>query len=143
PELLEVAARCQKTALAKGASATAVRAYKVRDVSVQWRDGKLEQINEATTRGVGLQLYVDGRYASVSSSDLRPAALETFIGDSVAMTRTLSPDPFRSLPDPALDAGQASVDLQIEDPAYPTVTPEMRRRLAQDIEAAAREVPGR
>jgi PmbA protein len=143
PELFEVAERCAAVAQSKGAREVAARAYKVRDVSVQWRDGKLEQIGEATTRGVGLQLYVDGRYASVSSSDLRPEALETFIGDSVAMTRTLSPDPFRALPDPALYAGQASVDLMIEDPAYASVTPEMRRRLAQDIEAAAREVPGR
>jgi len=142
PELLEVAERCQKIALAKGASEVASRAYKVRDVSVQWRDGKLEQINEATTRGVGLQLYVDARYSSVSSSDLRPEALDTFIGDAVTMTRTLAQDPFRTLPDPKLYAGQASVDLQIEDPAYPTVTPEKRRGAARAIEAAARSVKG-
>ena len=60
-------------------------------MSVQWRDGRVEQINEATTRGVGLQLYVDGRYSSVSSSDLRPEALEAFIADSIAMTRSPGP----------------------------------------------------
>src|SRR4249920_1569740 len=134
PELFAVAERCAEIARKKGAGEVAARAYKVRDVSVQWRDGKLEQINEATTRGVGLQLYVDGRYASVTSSDLRPEALDTFIGDSVAMTRTLSADPFRALPDPALYAGQANVDLKLEDPAYPTVTPEQRRRFAQELE---------
>ena len=142
PELFAVAGRCAEIARKKGAHEVAARAYKVRDVTVQWRDGKLEQINEATTRGVGLQLYVDGRYASVTSSDLRPEALDTFIGDSVAMTRTLAADPFRSLPDPALYAGQASVDLKLEDPAYPTVTPERRRRLAEELEAAARAVQG-
>jgi PmbA protein len=129
-------------ALAKGASATAVRAYKVRDVGVQWRDGRLEQINEATTRGVGLQLYVDGRYSAVQSSDLRPEALETFIADAVSMTRTLAEDPHRLLPEPALYAGQAGVDLQIEDPAYATVTPERRREAARALEAAARGVKG-
>jgi PmbA protein len=142
PELFEVAERCQKLALQKGASEAAARAYKVRDVTVQWRDGKIEQINEATTRGVGLQLYVDGRYSAVSSSDLRPAALETFIGDAVTMTRSLAKDPFRSLPDPKLYEGQASVDLRLEDPAYSTVTPEQRRTVAQEIEAAARSVKG-
>jgi PmbA protein len=142
PDLFAVAERCAEIARTKGANEVAARAYKVRDVSVQWRDGKLEQINEATTRGVGLQLYVDGRYASVTSSDLRPEALDTFIGDSVAMTRTLSPDRFRALPDPALYLGQAAVDLKLEDPAYPTVTPEQRRRLAQELEAAARSVKG-
>jgi PmbA protein len=119
-----------------------VRTYNVRDVSVEWRDGKVEKINEATTRGVGLQLYVDGRYSSVQSSDLRPAALEEFIADSVAMTRSLTPDPHRTLADPALYEGQPKVDLKLEDPAYPTVTAERRRALAQEMEEAARSVKG-
>jgi PmbA protein len=131
-----------KAARAKGASEVAVRAYRVRDVAVQWRDGKLEQINESTTRGVGLQLYVDGRYSAVSTSDLRPEALDVFIADSVAMTRTLVKDPFRSLPEPKLYVGQASLDLQLDDPAYVKVTPETRRRLARELEDAARSVKG-
>ena len=40
------------------------------------------------------------------------------------MTRVLAKDPFRALPDPKLYEGQASVDLQLADPAYPTVTPD-------------------
>lgn len=142
PDLAEVADLCLKIAKAKGASDVAVRSYKVRDVSVEWRDGKVEKINEATTRGVGLQLFVDGRYSSVQSSDVRPEALETFIGDSVTMTRTLARDPHRSLADPALYQGQARVDLQLEDPAYTTVTAEQRRKLAREIEDAARSVKG-
>ena len=142
PELLAVAERCQEIALAQGAQQAAARAYKVRDVSVQWRDGKIEQIGEATTRGVSLQLYVDGRFSAVSSSDLRPQALEAFIADAVVMTRTLALDPFRSLADPELYAGQANVDLLLEDSAYPTVSPEQRRQVAQELEAAARSVKG-
>ena len=138
----EIAHACVKTAKAKGASEVAARGYKVRDVAVQWRDGKLEQITESTTRGIGLQLYVDGRYSSVSTSDLRPKALEAFIADAVAMTRTLVADPFRSLPEPALYAGQAAVDLKLADPAYTTVTPEMRRELSKELEDAARSVKG-
>jgi PmbA protein len=140
--MLEIAHGAVRTALRKGASQAAVRAYRVRDVAVQWRDGKLEQINESTTRGVGLQLYVDGRYSAVSSSDLRPDALETFIADSVTMTRALVADPFRSLPEPELYAGQADVDLRLADPDYESVTPETRRRLARELEEAARAVPG-
>jgi PmbA protein len=141
-EMFQVAERAVDTARKKGAAQVGVRAYKVRDVTVQWRDGKLEQINEATTRGVAIQLYVDGRYSSVSSSDLRPEALDTLIVDQVQMTRSLEADPFRSLADPALYAGQASVDLRLEDPAYTTVSPEQRRHLAQGLEAAARAVKG-
>jgi PmbA protein len=141
-DMKDIAHGCVKTALARGASQAGVRAYRVRDVAVQWRDGKLEQINEATTRGASVSLYVDGRFSSVSSSDLRPEALERFIGDAVSMTRTLAKDPFRTLPDPKLYEGQAKADLQLEDPAYATVTPEQRRQVAQEIETAARSVKG-
>ena len=140
--LRDVADGAVKTALKKGANQASGRAYRVREVSVTWRDGKLEKIHEATTRGVGISLYVDGRYSTVSSSDLRPEALETFIADAVALTKSLAKDPFRSLPDPKLYEGRAKVDLQLEDPKYAAVTPEERRRIVREVEAAARGVKG-
>ena len=138
----EIARAAMKSALAKGAKEAAATVNRSRNVSLEWRDGKIEKINEATTRGLSLQLYVDGRYSQVSSSDLRPEALDTFIADSITMTRVLAEDPFRALPEPALYEGRASVDLQLDDPAYPTVTPEQRRKAAQQMEEAARAVKG-
>ena len=141
-DVREIARAAMKSALDKGAKEAAATVNRSRNVSLEWRDGKVEKINEATTRGLSLQLYVDGRYSQVSSSDLRPEALSTFIADSVTMTRVLSEDPFRALPEPALYEGRASVDLQLDDPAYPTVTPEQRRKAAQQMEEAARAVKG-
>lgn len=141
-DMKAIAQDAVKTALLKGAQQAAARAYRAREVSVQWRDGKLEKIQESTTRGVGLQLYVDGRYSSVNTSDLRKDALDRFIGDSLAMARSLTADPFRSLPDPGLYAGQAKVDLALDDPAYSAVTPEKRLEFVKTIEAAARGVKG-
>lgn len=140
--LLETAQNAVKIALAKGAKEAAARAYTVRDVEVRWRDGKVEKVQEATTKGLGLQLYADGRYSSVTTSDLRPEAVEKFIADSLAMTKVLTVDPFRSLPDPELYKGQAAVDLLLEDPKYADITAPARRQIARDLEAAARNVPG-
>lgn len=141
-DMLAAAHAAVKAALGKGAQEASARTYRVREVEVKWRDGKLEQIHEATTRGLGLSLYVDGRYSNVSTSDLRPEALDTFIGDSVVLTRALAKDPFRTLPDPKLYEGQAKADLLLEDPKYASVTPEQRRTVAKEIEAAARSVKG-
>ena len=141
-DVREIARAAMKSALAKGAKESAATVSRTRNVSLEWRDGKIEKINEATTRRLTLQLYVDGRYSQVSSSDLRPEALDTFIADSITMTRVLAEDPFRALPEPALYEGRASVDLQLDDPAYPTVTPEQRRKAAQQMEEAARAVKG-
>ncbi len=141
-DLNDIARAAVKSALAKGAKEAAATINRTRNVSVDWRDGKVEKVEEATTRGLSLQLYVDGRYSQVSSSDLRPEALATFISDSVAMTRVLAEDPFRSLPDPVLYQGQAKTDLQLEDPAYAGVTAEQRRAAAKQMEDAARAVKG-
>ena len=140
--LPEIARQAAALARKQGAGEASVGAYRARQVEVAWRDGKLEKVTEATTRGLGLELYVDGRYASVSTSDLRPEALERFIGDAVALARSLSPDPHRRLPDPALYQGQPEVDLDLVDPAYEAVDAPTRRRLAEALESAARAAPG-
>lgn len=141
-EFRGVARDALKTARAGGAQEAAARIAKVREVSVQWRDGQIEQVSESTTRGLALSLYVDGRFASVSTSDLRPDAIPPFIADAVAMTRTLSEDPFRSLPDPHLYSNRPSLDLEFSDPEYRTLTAPRRRDLARSIEEAARSVSG-
>ncbi len=141
-KLLGIARDTAALALRAGANEAAVAAFRARHVEVSWRDGKLDKITEATTRGVGLDLYVNGRYASVSTSDLRPDALERFVTDSVTLARTLAPDPHRRLPEPALYEGQSQMDLDVEDLGYAAVDAGTRRAEAEAIEAAARSVDG-
>jgi PmbA protein len=141
--LIEAARRVVELARRKGAQEVAASAGRARNVDIEWRDGRLEKITEATTRGVGVQLYVDGRYSSLSTSDLRPEAVDKFLTDAVALTRALAPDPYRRLPEPELYQGRASLDLQLEDKRYDAVSPQARRQRAEQIEAAARDVKGR
>ncbi len=142
PSLLDSTRTAAKLALQKGASEAAAGGWQARHVEVAWRDGKIEKVSEATTRGLALDLYVEGRYVAVSTSDLRPEALDRFVEDSVALARKLAPDPHRMLPDPALYTGQAAIDLQLEDPSHASLDSATRRRIAEELEAAARSVPG-
>ncbi|NUP06699.1 MAG: TldD/PmbA family protein [Polyangiaceae bacterium] len=139
--LLDTAKSTVALAQKKGAKDAVASTYKSRDVELQWRDGKVEKVSEATTRGLSLSLYVDGRYSAVSTSDLRPEALERFVEDSIAMARTLAKDDFRSLPDPKLYEGRSSEDLEVYDPKHSSVTPEARIALAKELEASARSHP--
>jgi PmbA protein len=141
-DMLAIAQSCIGIAKSSGAKDAAARAYRVRDVSLDYRDGKVERISESTTRGVSIQLYVDGRFSSVSTSDLRPDALKSFISDSVALTKSIAADPFRTLPEPELYKGQPSIDLQLEDPKYAAVTADDGRRVAQQMHDAARAIKG-
>jgi PmbA protein len=141
-DMLAIAQSCIEIAKSNGAKDASARAYRVRDVSLGYRDQKVENISESTTRGIALQLFVDGRYSNVSTSDLRPDALKTFITDSIAIAKAISPDPFRALPDAALYKGQANVDLQLEDPKYGDVTADEGRKIAKTIHDAARATKG-
>ena len=141
-DMLAIAQSCIAMAKSAGANDAGARAYRVRDVSLDYRDGKVEKISESTTRGIVIQLYADGRFSTGSTSDLRPEALKTFISDSIAIARAISPDPFRALPDPALYKGQASIDLQLEDPKYNSVTADDGRSVAKVMHDAARGVKG-
>jgi len=141
-DMLEVARRAVELARGKGAQEAAAAAYRARHVEVSFRDGKLEKVTEATTRGLGVDLYVDGRYASLSTNDLRPEALDRFVGEAVVLTRKLAPDPHRRLPDPTLYRGEAQVDLDLFDPGHAALEMAARERTAREMEAAARSVPG-
>ncbi|HEY2517074.1 MAG TPA: TldD/PmbA family protein [Polyangiaceae bacterium] len=141
-DLLDLAGKVVEIARAKGADAARAGAHRTREVEVTWRDGKIENVSEATTRGVWVDLFVDGRFSEVSTSDLRTDALARFVADSVAMARALEKDPFRGLPDRKLYDGRSTADLQVRDPSHEEVTPEQRRLEAQSLEAAARAVEG-
>ncbi len=141
-ELRDLSGKIVDLAKAKGADAAAASSYRSRQVEVEWRDGRIEKVTEATTRGASLDLYVDGRYSAVSTSDLRDDALVRFIADAIEMTRALEKDPFRSLPDPHLYEGRSTTDLMLRDPGHEKVTADVRRQEAQEIEAMARTVPG-
>ncbi len=141
-DMLAISQSAIAMAKSAGASDASARAYRVRDVSLDWRDGKVEKISESTTRGVTIGLYVDGRWGSVSTSDLRPDALKQFISDSIALTKQIAPDPFRTLPDPELYKGQAGSDLQLEDPKYAAITADDGRKVTKAMHDAARAVKG-
>jgi len=142
-ELLKTAHDIIRMARAAGAEQARAAVYREQDSSVEWRDGQLDRLQQSTTMGVGMSLYVNGRYSTHGTSDLRPEALEGFIREAVAMTRLLAEDPHRRLPDPSRYGGQFAGDLQLYDPqGSAAITGIERRRIAQALEEAVRSAPG-
>jgi len=142
-ELLRKAKEAVQIARRAGAQGARASVYRGRESEVRWRDGKLDSLRESTTMGVGIALYVDGRYSGHSTNDLRPQALETFVTDAVGMTRLLTEDPHRSLPDPEFYQDMLTRDLKMVDAhGMAAVTSINRRRNAAAIEEAMRVAPG-
>src|SRR5690606_22025298 len=80
---------------------------------VQVRLGKLEDVERSEGEAIGLRLFVGQRSASVSSSDLSPAALDALVERAVAMAREAPEDNFAGLApeDRLLRDAPAALDL--------------------------------
>lgn len=124
-------------ALKAGADQAAVGLNFARRIEVEFRDKKLDKLQEATENGLYLQVYVQQRYSGQSTNDLKRDSLERFIRDAVASTKYLTKDEFRSLPDPKYYPSPSQRQLKLLDESYPKIETSERVRMASAIEAAA------
>ncbi len=141
-ELYDLAEWGIEAASAAGAAASRININAVRTVQIGYRERRPENIKETSTKSLSLEIFVDGRYSSMSTSDLRKSALKEFIGRAVAQTRLLAEDSFRSLPDPKYYQGRQIVDLDMIDPTYKSWNPESRHAFVKAIEDACLTVGG-
>ena len=133
-ELYDLAEKAIQIAKSSGADDCRVSVGGQRFVEISYRDRKPENIKEASTKGLRVEIFVDKRYSNQSTSDLRPESLKAFIGNAVASTKLLAEDPFQTLPDPKYYRGRAAVDLQQIDPDYEKVSPESRHAFVRAME---------
>ena len=133
---LELGYWAQKKAKQLGATDSALGINHVRSVSVDYRDGKVENLKESTQQSMWIEIFSKGRYSSHSTNDLRKASLEKFIANAVDLTSYLEQDEFRRLPDPELYQGQPAGDLDLNDPEQGKLTSEERQQRARDLGAS-------
>lgn len=96
-ELLEIAQAAVEAAKKAGAQDAWASTDRSREVEFELRNGKLEKVQDSTSRSLALRLYVDGRYSAHSTTDMRPDQVRAFVENGVAITRALQPDPHRKL----------------------------------------------
>jgi PmbA protein len=133
-----------KQAVKFGADEAAVGISGSRGIEVEFRDGKLDKLQESTQNSLNLQIYANHRYSGHSTSDMKKETLENFIKEAVAATKYLTEDEFRMLPDPKFYPIEKNVtDLQLEDSEFSKVETSERIRIASEIEKAALKVSDR
>ena len=71
-ELLARARAAIQLATRAGAQDAWAKTSRNRDVEIKYRDDHIETVQESTTQGLSLRLWVDGRYSTHSTTDLRP-----------------------------------------------------------------------
>ncbi|SNR79320.1 TldD/PmbA family protein [Puniceibacterium sediminis] len=129
-------------ARAAGADAADAVAIDGTALSIDVRGGKLEHAERSEGTDIGLRVLIGQRSASVSTSDLRPAAMETMAARCVAMAREAPEDPYIGLADPSQLARDWDLTaLELYD-ATPEPSPAELEEGARRAEAAARSVEG-
>jgi PmbA protein len=126
-------------ALAAGADAAEAVGAERRALSITVRLGELEEVEREESRDLGLRVFVGGRQASVSGSDVSAQARAKLVERCVAMARLAPEDPYAGLADPERLARGPLPDLDLYDPAEPA--PEALEARARTAEDAARAVP--
>jgi PmbA protein len=121
-----------------GADEVAVDVTFSRDVEVKYRNEALEELKESTQSSLSLDVYVNHRYSGHSTNNLRREEVGPFIDEAVAMTRYLSEDLHRALPDPRYYEGRREVDLGLVDPKYEGIEANDRVALCRAIAEVGR-----
>ena len=134
-QLLEQARGAVQQALSAGADDAVASVSWGRSLEFKWRDGRVEKVQEDTSRGLSVALYVDGRFSAHSTNDLDPGRLTTFVSDAVELTRALEPDEYRKITPPELYEGRADVDLDLVDSSLADLSREQRIEWCRQMEA--------
>lgn len=124
---------------ARRAGADAADAYLAAfdESEVTIRKGQTDRVVEAGSRGMGLRVFVAGRTAVCSTSDLRPEAIEALARDAVALARISEPDEFAGLPDPADQFRGRADTLGLFDETVEGLSTDRMVDMAMDCEEAA------
>ncbi|MDR2232841.1 MAG: TldD/PmbA family protein [Tannerella sp.] len=136
----ELAGRAMDFALKNGCQAVRVNLYNGTNSSFEIRNMQIDTLQQASENSLSLQLYVDGRFGSISTNRLDIKELEKFILNGIDSTRYLAEDKARTLPDASLYYKGGGNDLQLYDASFDSVNPDDKLALAM---RACEEIMGK
>ena len=125
-----------------GADAADAMAVDGTSVSIDVRDGRLEQAERSEGVDIGLRVFIGQRQACVSASDISAQTIETMAERAVAMAREAPEDPHIGLADPSQLARDWDVEaLEIAENAEEP-SAQLLEDHARQAEAAALAIKG-
>jgi PmbA protein len=136
-ELMDAAAKAVQAAKSAGADQSEAMIQQASVFTARVREGKPDLVKQATTRGLGLRVFVGGKPGFAASSDLRPESLSSLAAKAVALARAGEADSFAGLPEDAGDAADEKA-LQIFDAELAGLSTDRKIALAKAVEEAAK-----
>lgn len=138
----EFAKKLAQRARRKGAEQAEAWLESTRESSVRVRDGEVEDLTQATSKGVGLRVLVQGRLGFTYTSEFDAARIDALVDRAIAAARIAAPDRHNGLPARAELKGRAG-ELDLFDPEVAELPGDWLVKAAQDAERAAKAVDKR
>ena len=108
-----------------------------RSADVRVRDGEIEDLTQATSKGVGIRVFVKNRQGFVWTSDFDPHALDQLIDRAIAIAEMSAPNPLNGLPT-AADLGKIPNVGELFDPRVAELPDDWKIKAAVEMEKVVR-----
>lgn len=141
-QLKDLAAKTVETALSQGADSAEVSLFRDSEFSVTVRNSDIENLIESGSRRIGIDIFVGGKKAIVTSTDISEDSIRQLIAEGVELAGVMDRDEYAGLPDKE-ELGAADGDLGTFDEATSTVTAAEKIDMAMRLERAATEMDAR
>ena len=133
--LIEVCERLVSLAKKAGADDAEAYAERTRDASVRVRDGEVEELQQAASKGVGLRVLREQRLGFAYGTDFSPDGLRRLAERAVALAKGAAKDGSNTIPSGKV---LGSADEGEYDPAIENLPPEWKLQAARAAERGAR-----
>ncbi|MEW5763932.1 MAG: TldD/PmbA family protein [Acidobacteriota bacterium] len=124
----------------KGASDVEVSVEETKEFRVSVRDQSVESLQQSDSRTLSLRVFVEGRTASASSTDLAQETVEGLLERAVGRARLSEPDPYAGLPEKE-DLSFDESALKMYDPETSALPAHKKVEAALKTEAAGLKDP--
>lgn len=137
-----LAKRLVQRARKRGAEQAEVVIEVGRESSCQVRDGQLEDLTQATSKGAGLRVFCQRRQGFSFTSDFEPQSLNDFVDRTIALARAAAPAKENGLPSRG-EAGRYPEVGELFDREVAELPAEWKIRAALEMEKAGKSVDPR
>jgi len=139
----QLAKRIVQRAKKKGAKQAEAFLEVGRQSSCSVRDGEIEDLTEASSKGVGLRVITkDNRLGFAYTSDFEPASLDSFVDRALRLAQTAAPNKLNGLPT-AKELGKLGETGELYDQAVAELAGDWKIKAALEMEKAGKAVDAR
>jgi PmbA protein len=139
----QLAKKIVQRATKKGAKQAEAYLEVGRQSSCRVRNGEIEDLTEATSKGVGLRVITkDHRLGFAYTSDFEAESLERFVDRALQLAQTAAPNKLNGLPT-AKELGKPSKTDELYDAAVANLAGDWKIKSALEIEKAGKAVDPR